>query len=337
MKSMRVPKSLTNILKSLFTILLLFLVFKSVDISKISRDLKTFNLKFLLLILALCWISQMVCSERWRILAASLKMSGSYRSFVKLYFVGMFFNAGLPSLIGGDFVKAYMLSRRSGKPLQIGLASVLQDRTAGLLSLLLYGFLAVLIQPISWRGFPLWVAYLLSWAAIAAALWTVAAGEKLYGRFIDARRQTLGQNILKTLSEFHQALGINHLKTDEFLRIAIYSFINSGLALWALQLVTVAAGHPVGIISFYALFPLIILITLLPITLNGLGLRELIYVEALSLVGIPRDQGLIISLATSAIFLLCNFSGIFFLSGISKELSIDAKSRESASPPATPD
>jgi glycosyltransferase 2 family protein len=326
---MKVPKSLTNILKILFTILLLFLVFKSVDISKISRDLKTLNLKFLLLILVICWIGQLFCSERWRILAASLQMQGSYRSFLKMYFVGMFFNIGLPSLIGGDFVKAYLLSRKCDKPIHIGLASVLQDRAVGLAALLLCGSLAILIHPISWRGFPLWVAYLLTWAAIAVVLYIVVAGEKLYGKLMDPQRRSLGQKILKAFAQFHQALGMSHLKANKFLRLTLYSLINAGLGLWALHWVTVAAGHPVGIIPFSALFPLMTLVTMLPITLSGLGVRELIFTEALSLVGIPRDQGLIISLATSALFLLSNLSGIIFLPGVPKELRSAAKNQES--------
>jgi glycosyltransferase 2 family protein len=329
MQAMKAPKSLINSLKILFTILLLFIVFKSVDISKIGHDLKAFNLKSLLLILVLCWIGQLLCSERWRILAGSLQMQGSYRSFVKMYFVGMFFNIGLPSLIGGDVIKAYMLSRRSGRPLQIGLASVLQDRAAGLASLLIYGFLAILICPISWKGFPLWMAYLLSWGAIAAILWMVAAGEKLYNKFIVSHSRTFGQKILKTLAEFHRALRMSNLQSGAFLRIAVYAFANSALMLWAFRQVTVAAGCPVGIIPFAALFPLVTLVTMLPITLSGLGVRELIYVEALSLIGIPRDQGLIISLATSAMFLLCNFCGIFFLMGVPKELRSRIQNQES--------
>jgi uncharacterized protein (TIRG00374 family) len=320
MQLMKASKSLINILKIIFTILLLILVLKSADLFKVGRDLKTFNIKSLLLILVLCWIGQLFCSERWHILANSLQAQQSYRSFVKLYFVGMFFNIGLPSLIGGDFIKAYLLSRRCGKPFQIGLASVLQDRGAGLTSLLIYGSLAILAYPISWRGFPLWVAYLLSWAAIAVTLWIVMAGDRFYGKFIISDSQTPGQKILKTLAQFHQALGMSHLKADQLLRITLYSFINSGLLLWAFQLITVAAGYPVGLIPFSALFPLITLATMLPITFSGLGLRELIYMEALSLVGIPKDQGLIISLATSATFLLCNLSGIIFLPGIPKEL-----------------
>ena len=317
---MKVPKWLVNSLKLLFTILLLILVFNSVDISKISRDLKALKLTSLILLLAVLWIGQLFCSERWRIFSAALDMKASYRSFVKLYFAGMFFNIGLPSLIGGDVVKAYILSRRVGAPLQIGFASVLQDRIAGLISLLLYGSAAIVFAPISWRGFPLWIAYVFCWAATAAGLALISIGEVLYGKYIVDHSRTLGQRILKAIAEFHQALGMSRLKAGAVLRIALFSLINSALVLWVFQQVTVAAGRPVGILPFFALFPLVTLVTMLPVTLSGLGLREFVYVEALSLVGIPREQGLVISLATSALFVLCNLGGIFFLPGIPKEL-----------------
>jgi glycosyltransferase 2 family protein len=321
---MNVQKSLVNCSKLLFTILLLFLVFKSVNLAKI--NLKAFQLKFLLPLLAICCIGQLLCSERWRIFAASLQMQGSYFSFVKMYFAGIFFNIGLPSLIGGDFVKAYILSRKSGRAFQIALASILQDRAAGLTSLLFYGFMAILINPISWKGFPLSAAYIIIGAAIAAALWLAASGKSLYDRFIISHRHTRGQKILKTIAEFHEALGMSRFKRGAILRITIYSFINSGLVLLTAQLVTVAAGRSVGIIPLAALFPLVTIATMLPVTLSGLGVRELIYVEALSLAGIPREQGLVISLATSALFLLCNLCGAPFLPGVSKELRSKNKS-----------
>jgi glycosyltransferase 2 family protein len=328
---MKAPKWLVSGSKLLFTIFLLFMVFKSADLGKI--DLSAFKLHFLLLLLAICSIGQLFCADRWRLFAASLGIQGSYFSFVKLYFAGMFFNIGLPSLVGGDFVKAYLLSRRSGSAVQVALASTLQDRAAGLISLLIYGSLAILMYPISWRGIPLWAVYLISWLAIAAALWLAVSGEALYRRFIVSDGHSLGQKILKTVAEFHRALGMSRVKSGTWLRIALYSFINSGLVLWTGQLVTVAAGRPVGIIPFTALFPLVTLATMLPITFSGLGVRELIYVEALSLVGVPREQGLVISLATSALFLLCNLSGILFLPGIPKELRSKNRSQNPALTP----
>ena len=68
-----------------------------------------------------------------------------------------------------------------------------------------------------------------------------------------------------------------------------------------------------GIVPFSALFPLVTLVTMLPITVGGLGIREWSYVEMLFLVGIPRAEGLLVSLATSALLLVCNLVGIFFL------------------------
>ena len=188
-------------MKLLITILLLFLIFQSIDISKISSDLSGFDWKSMVLLLIVCWLGQLLCSERWRILAASLKMHGRYRSFVQMYFAGMFFNIGLPSLIGGDAVKAFILSRRSGKPVHVGLASVLQDRAAGLITLLLYGSIAIVLFPLSWRGFPLWIAYLLSWLAVALALGLVLKGERLYRRFLIPDSRTLLQRVLQMIAE----------------------------------------------------------------------------------------------------------------------------------------
>ena len=317
---MRISRPLIPFLKLLFTILLLFLVFQSIDISKISRDLSGFKWKSMALLLIVCWLGQLLCSERWRIFAASLKMHGRYRSFVQMYFAGMFFNIGLPSLIGGDAVKAFILSRRSGKPVHVGLASVLQDRAAGLITLLLYGSIAIVLFPLSWRGFPLWVAYLLSWLAVALALGLVLKGERLYSRFLIPGSRTLLQRVLQMIAEFHQALGNCDIQKGALFRIALYSFVNSALVLWIFQQVTAAAGYRVAIIPFSSLYPLVTLATMLPITLSGLGVREWFYVEALSLVGIPRTAGLCISLATSALLLLCNFAGIVVLPGIPSEL-----------------
>jgi uncharacterized protein (TIRG00374 family) len=320
MGAMKMPGFLAKSLKLLVTLLLLFLVFVSVDITKISQDLKSFSGKSLVILIVLCWVGQLLCSERWRIFAAALQMQGSYRSFVQAYFTGMFFNIGLPSLVGGDAIKAYIVSKKNQKPLRIGLASILQDRAAGLLSLLIYGTAAVLLYPIRWRGFPLWAVYLLSWIGVALVLLLVFKGDRIYSRFLNHGSQTLLQKVLQATADFHGSLVQSNLKPRGALRVTVYSFLYSGLVLWIFQQVTVAAGHSVGLVPFSALFPLIALGTMLPITLGGLGIREWLYVEALSLVGVPRADGLMISLATSALYLLINLGGIVFLPTVPSEL-----------------
>jgi uncharacterized membrane protein YbhN (UPF0104 family) len=112
--------------------------------------------------------------------------------------------------------------------------------------------------------------------------------------------------------------------------VALYSFVNSALILWIFQRVTAAAGHTVGIILFSGLFPLVTLATMVPITISGLGVREWVYVEALALAGVPRDAALVISLATSAMLLLCNLAGSLFLPGIPVDLRRQVRDRQEA-------
>jgi uncharacterized protein (TIRG00374 family) len=313
---MRFSKWAIGGLRLLLTLLLLFLAFRSIDVSRISQDLRTFNASSLALLLVFYWAGQLLCSERWRVFAASIQLKGSYRSFVQMYFVGMFFNIGLPSLIGGDIVKAYILSRKNARPLQAGMVSVLQDRAAGLVSLLIYGTAAILLRPVRWQGLPLGALYLFSWIGMGFALWSVLRGERLYGRFLNPEVSTWFQKALRSIADFHRNLGVCRLNRAEFARVALYSFLNSALILWIFHQVTVAAGHRVGIIPFSGLFPLVTLATMIPITIGGLGVREWVYVEALSLVGVPRGAALVISLATSAMLLLCNLAGLLFLPGI---------------------
>ncbi len=325
-RPMNTKKALINSFNVLFTIFLLFLVFQSVDLSKISQAFRTFRLEFLILIFGLYWIGQLVCSERWRIFASSLQMKGSYLSFVQIYFVGMFFNIGLPSLVGGDVIKAYIVSRKGSRPLQIGLASVLQDRASGLITLLAYGSLSILLHPLSWRGFPLWVIYLLLWIAVGILLWLIAKGKHIYGRFIVSENPTILQRIIRPIGELHQALEFSRLSQSAIMQITLYSILHSGLMLLSFWLVTVAAGHPIGIVPFVALVPLVTVATMLPVTTSGLGVRELFFVEALSLAGVPRHQGLVISLAISALLVVCNLAGLLFLPSIPKEMRRQAQS-----------
>ena len=203
---MSLRKALGAGVKILVTLLLLFLIFRSVDTSRIAHNLREIESSHLILLVVICWGGQLLCAQRWRLFADSLGMQGTYRGFAQMYLVGMLFNIGLPSLIGGDVVKAYILSRRSSRPLQSGLASVLQDRAAGLVSLIVYGTAAVLITPITWRGIPLSLIYLVFWLGLIVALWLVWKGEGVYRRFMAGETVSPLQKIVHLVADFHQAL-----------------------------------------------------------------------------------------------------------------------------------
>lgn len=320
MTCMDVRKALGAGLKILVTLLLLFLIFRTVDRSRIAHNLSELETSRLILLVLICWGGQLLCAQRWRLFAASLGMPGTYRGFAQMYLVGMLFNIGLPSLIGGDVVKAYIVSRKTGKPLQSGLASVIQDRAAGLVSLIAYGTAAVLIRPIAWRRIPLGAVYVFIWLGVIVALGLIWKGERIYRRFVVEEAGSVLQRLVRAAADFHQALVTMRLGWASILQITWLSFLNSALVLWIYQQVAVAAGHPVSLIAFSALFPLINLLTMLPISFSGIGIREWAYVEALAILGVPADRALIIALSTSALVIVVNLGGILFLTTVPSEL-----------------
>ena len=90
-----------------------------------------------------------------------------------------------------------------------------------------------------------------------------------------------------------------------------------------------AAGYPIEPLTFSVLFPVISMATLLPISLGGIGVREWSYVEALSLLKVPAEVALTIALASSALIIVSDLGGVFFLPTIPAELRMKRKQSRS--------
>ena len=139
-------------------------------------------------------------------------------------------------------------------------------------------------------------------------------GDNFYSGILGPERP-LFQKALQKAAEFHRSLASSSLRPESCRKDSfVFTRVRGGLIFWIFREVTAAAGYKVGIIPFSALFPLITVGTMLP--LRGLGIREWLYVEALALVGVPKDQALVISLATSALYLLSNLANLLFLPAI---------------------
>ena len=80
--------------------------------------------------------SQVVSSIRWYFLAHALDFSGLWSTYLKYYFVGMYFNLFLPTSVGGDVLKMHFISRGESKKLR-ATYSLVADRLFGLAAIFL--------------------------------------------------------------------------------------------------------------------------------------------------------------------------------------------------------
>src|SRR5258705_10077666 len=139
---MTLRKRLTFAAQCLVSAGLLFLLFRSLDLTALRSLFATMSLWFYLTSLAAVMGGQVIYAWRWKQVLAASGVPVTVGTAVQQYFVGIFLNNFFPSTVGGDMAKVYYLGRHHGyRPIA---ASIVLDR------LLSIGLLAVLATAMYW-------------------------------------------------------------------------------------------------------------------------------------------------------------------------------------------
>lgn len=247
----------------------------------------------------LCCIG--LLTARWQVFLKLLGIRLAPPRLFGYYLIGFFFNNFLPTNIGGDIARVYHAGKHDNRMAE-SFAAIFMDRFVGFVSVFMLALVAILI-------FGDWLTNRMVWALMAAFAFAIAVVLwVLFDAGIRARIKTwIGQIGFLQLNQ----------RLSELYRI-VYLFRNQGRALtlavlisviyqMSLVVVNLLAARAVGLeASFAALFFIIqitTLICLIPITINGLGIREGFYVTVLATLGIGREK----VLAFQVILLLINY------------------------------
>ena len=245
---------------------------------------------------------QMVAACRWKWLARMLGLIGSYGEFLLYFFIGAFTNLFVPGLVGGDAARAIYLGRRHH---EIGkaVASVLADRIFGLLVLV---WLTAACVAILGRGiFP----------------HTVTAPVLITGivTLIGYLAMPLVASLKKVVpARLGSTIGVLAPYLDG--QIAVIPALVLSLLL---HLIQVLAQYVLGLgLELRVPFRLFLLcvpttntLASLPLTFNGLGLREGLYVVLFGMAGVGKADAAALGLLWFAITTFAGLcaSAAFFL------------------------
>lgn len=256
-------------------------------------------------------------SRRWQILLASAGISERLGNLTVLYFIGQFCSLFLPTGTGGDVVRTYEVARRNGRPAEAVLAT-LQERLLGLGASLLIGVVAVLYY------LPLVPLQLRIWVLIIVAAGSVAIALLLYPRLLFALANWVwhayGQRpLLKRLVQhrFVQRViavlrPIGELPPLPLARLLLLLCMALAAVLMGIGMYYVigqSMGLTVGLMSFCLAVPLVWIVRMAPVSLNGIGVGEGSFVFLMSLFGIPASQSLALALAVLAVMSAAALAG----------------------------
>ena len=218
---------------------------------------------------------------------------------MKQYFIAAMFNVFLPSVLGGDAVRLFLL-KGEGLAKRNGGMFIFIERLIGLFCLLFIAFVSSFF--ISIPSF-IQLGIVAGISAYAILLFLIFFS-KTQPNFIKKAK------LEDTIATF------NKLKQKKLSLLFIFglSVIIQFLAVYISYTVSQAFGIQIGLLPFLVFVPLIWLFTILPISLGGIGLREMAFLYFFSYVGLASENALIISLGTYLTFLTSGIigAGIFF-------------------------
>lgn len=276
-------KILSNLLKVAISVGGLAYIFWKVPFAEVCGHWTAQALPWILLILFCTVFSMIIQANRWRGLLLEEGKKIKFRTFYAYIALGYFFNNLLPSGFGGDAVKTIAFGKRFGN-IANSVAAVAISRVMGLLAMFLC-FFATLPFVVARYDIP--AIYTGAVCAVALVSVLVIVG----GLFSDKIKLPAGITakvpfLLKLQDAFSIYRGYKK------------AFLLSGLdSIW-LQISSIAihyayfqaVGVPVDLATITVFMTITITVSMLPISVNGIGLREGVNVSLFTgLLGIPAD------------------------------------------------
>lgn len=250
----------------------------SVDATELLQLLGDIDWRWLSLALAIPTIGIPLSALRWQLLLRQYSVVRPYRELLLRYWSGSFYNTVLPGSVSGDVIRVSGLSR-SGVPLATSTFSVLADRVIGLWICMVLGLLSAM-----WPS-NLPHRYLLG------AIFAVGIGGSVLGLWFLSQVQRWRW---KRLDRPRSLLALTRVRPRPALVLLAVAF--QWLVVLHLYVVALALHAPISLLACGVYMPAVVLATLLPISLNGMGVREAVLTLLLAGIGVSPERATLIGL-----------------------------------------
>jgi uncharacterized protein (TIRG00374 family) len=312
---MKHKKALLNGVKAAVSCGLLLLLYKNTPLDAIRAVFAGIDLRFMPFIAVLLFINTALSALKWRIFLRADSVYITLSSLIVTYLIGSFYNLFLPSNIGGDSYRIFHIARKSREGVRSA-ASVFADRLSGFLALVILSvfssfFVAVHFrQPLFFIG-PFCILLLLLVLIVALAKKTPIR------KVLSLTRLDRVATITRMTEKFFLSFDRYGSKRRLLFQVMLISFAFQLSVIFIVYLLALSLGCTVSFVYFSAFVPLITLMEAIPVSIYGVGIRDMGYVFFFGWAGMTdvqtRSLALLFLAVTVAYSLL---GGILYLAKI---------------------
>jgi uncharacterized protein (TIRG00374 family) len=331
-----VKAQLSKWLKWLVALALLALVFRMIQPADLVARMKNASLGWVLGAFALVFMNRILMTWKWDILLRHAGVCAGFLNLLKITLVTGFIGMFLPSNLGVDVSRLYVLHRQK-IDLTANASAILGDRIWGVVALVMLS--AVFVIP-AWHTLAdksvlvqvfiisvavlLLIVLLVSRRSFQVGLaWLKQAGAWLEARAVRhpwAGRAAAGCARLEArMDDIHSSLASQTTSPRTLVPVIILNFMVQLIRVVQIHWLFLAIGATTLWIHELTFVPLILLLSLLPISMFGLGVKEGAFVYFFRQVGVDPASSLAVSFFTYTLQIVVIVPGlIFFLFGRDK-------------------
>lgn len=304
-------KNFWRVTQGVIAIVLLFFLFRNFSWSRFWEIYRNLPFWFYAGSLCVVFCGQLLYTLKWNLILRTMEIKVPYRRLVRYYLIATFFNNFLPSAIGGDTSKVYYLGRQEGY-FRVG-ASVFMDRFLGFFSM------STLAACLSWSlhisspafntgrnvltvvtAGSICLLALANFASLNFLFRRIEGGEGRLANLARSLRQTLA-DVRKVSRKWWIILGVMAIV------FCYYSLVSSVYRVF----IFISTGASTSYIGVLAILFAIAVLSNIPITINGIGLREQLHYLLFAYLGVSKEVSVGISLFIFFNILIVSLVGFF--------------------------
>jgi uncharacterized membrane protein YbhN (UPF0104 family) len=298
---------LLSAVKILISAALLYFALRKVSFYDLASRFDVASLGWIGLAVAVTFLQIFVGALRWREISADCGAPLATTQAFRFNLIGTFFNQTLPSSIGGDAVRLWLVAR-GGAGWRAATYSIFVDRAIGLIALAV-----VIVASLPWsyqliddpHGRS--ALLLVDFAALAGGAGFLILG-RLPWRWL---KRWWATHHLHACSVIANRLIFSPRRGPKLAALSLLVHVLTVVIAWC---VVRSIAAPVLFGQIFQLLPPVILITMLPISIAGWGVRETTMGLAFGYAGLAANEGVNISLLLGAVsFLVGAFGGLVWI------------------------
>jgi glycosyltransferase 2 family protein len=301
-------KKALGIAKLVLSMVLIWYLLHKIPVQNILDSLAQVNYYWLILALALAGLGKVISCFRWRYLLSVQDIQVPFAVLFCSLLVGYFFNNFLPSTIGGDAIRAFDVGRYSRRNMA-SFVTVITERVLGILALSVIALMAALLGFNLIRSTGQVLLMVIAFFAVSISGFFILTNRIVVEKAVTLLARCKLNNVAKKINDAYAAFRFMRDRRGALRNAFLISALLQVNVLVYYYVISLSLHLGVSLFYFFCIIPVVLLILQLPISINGIGVREGLYVFFLGLVGVAGSEAIAFSWIDFGMTIVMGLSG----------------------------